>query len=217
MQVSGLQVRYSALSGAASHTTLLQDNANDYHNSLTALVNSISSSNLGDAKRYLAQVSQSTSVQEESNTPLASFLSSVSVALDNDDIAGAQNALANLKDDLAKSPQYSTSVADSYASSTASAEDSSWGQNVLRLAQAINANDLTQAVSSYNRLAQSIAVANKQGSGSELTSSQTSTVTTTQLQKIGVSLSSGDLSSAQTACDAFLASLSSGSIVRATA
>jgi hypothetical protein len=188
----------------------------------------LKSGNSAAAKKDLAQVEKLAPSNIASNSPLGEFLSSVSTALSDNNIAGAQSALTTLETYMVPSTgaANSTSSTSSTDSSTSGNNGiSALGQDVLSLFSAISSGDVTGAQSAYDSLTSLLnstdsttSSSSTDSTSSSSTSSNSSTTSFSRLlAEIGSALSSGNVSSAQSALDSFLTNLSSGSLVSATA
>ena len=222
MLISGLQSSNSLLDSLAStsQSTSSTSNQNSFDTALSNLISAIQSGDTTSAEKYLAQVQQLTPANADSNSPLGQFISSVSSALDSNDISAAQTALTTLESQPAPSNvQGPPPPSDSSSSTT-----SEYIQDIVSLFSAISSGDLSGAQSAYDSLTslmQSNAASSTTSSTDTSTSSSSSTsdgaALASLLQQIGTALSSGDISSAQTSLDSFLKSLSTGSLVSASA
>lgn len=214
-----------AASSTSSTSSSSASNGNSFDGALTSLMSAIKSGDSTDAKKYLAEVEKLAPSNADSNSPLGEFLSSVSTALSDNNIAGAQSALTTLETYATPSTSASSSTADTSStsgtsdSSTSDSATSALTQDVLSLFSAINSGDLTRAQTAFDKVTSLLDSASSSSSTSS-TSSNSSTSTasfTSLLKEIGSALNSGNVNTAQTALDNFLASLSAGSLVSASA
>lgn len=213
-------------SQSTSRTSAFEGNRrSSFSADLANLVSSIQSGNSSNAQQYLTQIEKLVPSNANSNSPLSQFLSSVSSALSNNDIAGAQSALSTFENQRAPAPASPSATTASPAPATAAGGSTTnpLGQDVLSLFTAIGSGNLAGAQSAYDTVTSlllsgsssspSSAVSTAASSGSSSTSSSFVSL----LSQIGSALSTGDIGSAQTAVDSFLQSLSAGSLVGATA
>jgi ribosomal protein S20 len=179
----------------------------------------IKSGDSTDAKKYLTEVEKLAPSNADSNSPLGEFLSSVSTALSDNNIAGAQSALTTLETYATPSTTAASSTTDTSSTSSSDSATSALTQDVLSLFSAINSGDLTSAQTAYDKVTSLLDTASSSSSTSSASSNNsTSTASFTSLLKeIGSALGSGNVNTAQTALDNFLASLSAGSLVSASA
>jgi len=208
MLISGLQssslFSELATSSTSSTSSSSASSGNSFDSALTSLMAAIKSGDSTDAKKYLTEVEKLAPSNADSNSPLGEFLSSVSTALSDNNIAGAQSALTTL---------------ETYATPSSDSATSALTQDVLSLFSAINSGDLTSAQTAYDKVTSLLDTASSSSSTSSASSNNsTSTASFTSLLKeIGSALGSGNVNTAQTALDNFLASLSAGSLVSASA
>jgi hypothetical protein len=194
-------------------------------------MSAIKSGDSTDAKTYLAQVEKLAPSNTDANSPLGEFLSSVSTALGDNNIAGAQSALTTLET-YATPSTASTSSTAATSSTTGDTSNSSGisalGQDVLSLFSAISSGDETGAQSAYDSLTSLLSSSDSSATDATSTSASSSSTSSSStsgsstsfsslLSEIGSALGTGDVTSAQTALDNFLTNLSSGSLVNATA
>jgi hypothetical protein len=181
-------------------------------------MSAIQSGNSTDAQKYLAKVEKLEPSNVSSNSPLGEFLASVSTALSDNNIAGAQSALTTLETYAVPSTATTSSTSDaSSTSSSSGASISALGQDVLSLFSAIRDGDTSTAQSAYDSLTSLLdSSTSSSSSGTSSSSSSSGTSFSSLLAEIGSALSSGNISSAQTALDNFLTNLSSGSLVNTT-
>jgi len=230
MLISSLQSSSSLFSELSASSTSSVSNSsssstNAFDSALTSLISAIKSGDTSDAKTYLAQVEKLSPANADSSSPLGEFLSSVSTALGDNNIAGAQSALTTLETYAVPSTAATNSTSNASSTSSTSSNSSSssgisaLGQDVLSLFSAINSGDLTSAQTAYDKVTSLLDTASSSSSTSSASSNNsTSTASFTSLLKeIGSALGSGNVNTAQTALDNFLASLSAGSLVSASA
>ncbi len=224
MLISSVQSSSSLLSGLSSSslsTSSTNSSTNAFATALANLFSSIQSGDTTNAEKYLSQVQQLTPSNADSSSPLGTFLSSVSSALDSNNISAAQTALTTLEG------QFTTATTDTSSNSSSTNNTvSAFAQDMVSLFSSISSGDLAGAQSAYDNLTSLLlgsSSSTSSTSGATDTSSSTSSSSSTDssftslLQKIGSALSSGDINSAQTALDSFLQSLASGSLVSTTA
>jgi hypothetical protein len=209
-----------------------------FQQAFSGLVSAIKSGDSTDAASYLARVEQRTPSDANSSSPVSVFLASVSTALSNNDIAAAQTALTTFESSFRNrpAPPAPTAPAASGATGTTGATGtaagsgtssesgiSPLGQDLLNLFSAVGSGNLSDAQSAYDSLTSLLfSSANTSSSATTAASSDTSSSSayTSFLQllsEIGSALSSSKIGSAQTALGNFLTSISSGSLVNATA
>lgn len=218
--VSGLQERNSILSGptASQAVTSVGGIDSTFDDALGSLFKSIASGDTESAQTALASVKQFPAAQSDESTPLGSFLVSVSDSLGNGDIAEAQSALQTLQ--TYKQNTAASAAAGSSDSSTmeTSYATSVFGQNVFNLSNALSGKNLDGAIDAYNNLAELVTSNSFLNSSTDLAERLSSDApATAQLQQIGSSLEVGNVNTAQLALDAFLSSLSAGSLITAQA
>jgi len=220
MLISGSQISSSLFSqltaSSTSSTSATASSKNPFDAALSGLMSSIKSGNTSDAEKYLAQLEKLTPANADSSSPLGEFLTSVSSALSTGDISAAQTALTTLKAASAPSSSSTSSATDSSSSTGIS----QLGTDVLNLFGSISSGNVSGAQSAYDAL--SSLLLSSDSSTTSTSSSATSSSSgndsfTKLLSQIGSALSTGDISTAQTALDGFLKSLSSGSLVNASA
>lgn len=218
--VSGLQERNSILSGPVTSQAVTPVGGIDstFDDALGSLFRSIASGDTESAQSALASVKQFPAAQSDASSPLGSFLVSVSDSLGNGDIAEAQSALQTLQ----------TYTQNTAASAAAGSSDSStmetsyatsvFGENVFNLSNALSGKNLDGAIDAYNNLAELVTSNSFLSSSTDLAERLSSDApATAQLQQIGSSLEVGNVNTAQLALDAFLTSLSAGSLITAQA
>jgi ribosomal protein S20 len=223
MLISGLQssslFSELATSSTSSTSSSSASSGNSFDSALTSLMAAIKSGDSTDAKKYLTEVEKLAPSNADSNSPLGEFLSSVSTALSDNNIAGAQSALTTLETYATPSTTAASSTTDTSSTSSSDSATSALTQDVLSLFSAINSGDLTSAQTAYDKVTSLLDTASSSSSTSSASSNNsTSTASFTSLLKeIGSALGSGNVNTAQTALDNFLASLSAGSLVSASA
>ena len=223
MLISGLQssslFSELATSSTSSTSSSSASSGNSFDSALTSLMAAIKSGDSTDAKKYLTEVEKLAPSNADSNSPLGEFLSSVSTALSDNNIAGAQSALTTLETYATPSTTAASSTTDTSSTSSSDSATSALTQDVLSLFSAINSGDLTSAQTAYDKVTSLLDTAGSSSSTSSASSNNsTSTASFTSLLKeIGSALGSGNVNTAQTALDNFLASLSAGSLVSASA
>src|ERR1039457_6236028 len=89
IQSSTLFTELSTLS--SSSTSKSSNSQSSFDKALTGLLSAINSGDTASAKTYLAQVEKLSPANADSSSPLGTFLTSVSTALGNNDISGAQS------------------------------------------------------------------------------------------------------------------------------
>lgn len=94
---SSLFTELSASSSSAASSSSSSSSQSSFDSALTNLMSAIKSGDSTDAKTYLAQVEKLAPSNTDANSPLGEFLSSVSTALGDNNIAGAQSALTTLE------------------------------------------------------------------------------------------------------------------------
>jgi hypothetical protein len=221
MLVSGLQSRSSLLTDLApSLATSSVTGTGSYDNALGALFSSITSEDLGSAKKALTRVEQLAPSSSYSNSALDAFLSSVSSSLANDSLSGAQTALDTLKNYTASSAAEAdgTVTPQSNNNNSSDASTSSLSQDVFNLATAIDTGDMSGARASYDSLSSSLSdgVCGFSSSETDFDMSDGYSITS-QLQGIQSALDTNNVSTARMALDTFLTSLSAGSLVNVKA
>lgn len=94
MSISGISGSslFSELSSSSVSSSSNTTSQSSFQSALKDLMTAIQSGDTTDAKKYLAQVEQLTPSNASSNSPLGQFISSVSTALQNNDISSAQSA-----------------------------------------------------------------------------------------------------------------------------
>jgi hypothetical protein len=210
---------------------------------LANLVTSIQSGNASNAQEYLTKVEKLVPSIVDSKGPLGTFLSGVSSALSNNDISSAQTALSAFENRRAPSSTSgsATTATSPPASSSGGSTTNALGQDVLSLFTAIGSGNLQGAQSAYDQVTSlllggsiSLSSSNVSTPGAASTASAPSTPSpastgpssgpfsnaapfVTLLSQIGSALSTSDIDTAQTAVDSFLQTLTSGSLVGATA
>jgi ribosomal protein S20 len=224
MQISGLQNTSSLFSELAANSTSNTSSTsfnsgggnNAFGTALSGLMSSIKSGDTSDAQKYLAQLQQLSPSNADSSSPLGKFLTSVSSALASGNISAAQTALTTLQSTPA--PGSATSASTTSGDSTAGI--SQMGTDVLKLFSAISSGNIQDAQSAYDSLT-SLMTSASDSTSSNSTSSTSSTSSGNSfdalLAQIGTSLSSGNMTTAQSTLDGFLQSLSAGSLVNASA
>jgi len=223
MMISGLQssslFSELATSSTSSTSSSSASSGNSFDSALTSLMAAIKSGDSTDAKKYLTEVEKLAPSNADSNSPLGESLSSVSTALSDNNIAGAQSALTTLETYATPSTTAASSTTDTSSTSSSDSATSALTQDVLSLFSAINSGDLTSAQTAYDKVTSLLDTASSSSSTSSASSNNsTSTASFTSLLKeIGSALGSGNVNTAQTALDNFLASLSAGSLVSASA
>jgi hypothetical protein len=243
MQISGFQngnSLFSELSASSTSQTAgsYGGHRNNFASDLRGLISSIQSGNTSDAQQYLTSIDKLVPSNANSNSPLSTFLSSVSSALSNNSISGAQAALTTFESQRGHGAANGAGATGSTAPAANSGGGTAGtlGQDVLSLFTAIGSGDLQGAQSAYDTVTSLLlggssgALTSAVATGSS-SSSSTSAATpvaptgsssggasfTSLLAQIGSALSTGDINTAQTALDGFLQSLSAGSLVGATA
>lgn len=217
--VSGLQERNTILSGPAASQAIAPVGGIDssYDDALGSLFSSIDSGDTEGAQSALATVQQLSTAQQDSSSPLGSFLDSVTESLGNGNIAEAQSALQTLQTYTQATAATPTTSSDSSAMETSYAA-SVFGENVFNLSSALNGQNLDGAIDAYNNLAELVSSNSFMSSSTDLAERLSSDApATAQLQQVGSSLEAGNVTSAQMALDGFLASLSAGSLITAQA
>lgn len=224
MQISNLQgssslfAGLSASSASPTPSALSASNTSSsiqeqYDSALAALMSSIRSGNTADAGKYLAELQQLSPPGNSISSPLTEFLSTTSTALSNNNIAAAQSALTTFETETASS---SAQTGDSTNSTI-----STLGQDVLSLFSAISSGDVTDAQYAYQSLTGLLNAGNGSSASTDANTASTGSSRANPfnnlLSEVGTSLSSGNIGIAQSALDGFLQSLSSGSLVNATA
>jgi trimeric autotransporter adhesin len=226
MSISGIQGNSSLLSelstSSLNSSSSTSTGKNAFNSALTNLFSAIQSGDTASAQKYMSQVQQLSPSNADSSSPLGQFLSTVSSALQNNDISTAQSALTTLESQAA-----SSSATSGTSSSTSSGALSSFTQDLVSLFSSISSGDLSGAQSAYDQLTSLLFGSSTSSSSSSTSSTDTSTSSSSStsgensfaglLKQIGSALSTGDISSAQSALDSFLQSLSSGSLVSTTA
>lgn len=223
MSISGIQSNSLLSELSSSSVSSTSSNQNKFQSALNNLFAAIQSGDTTDAKKYLSQVEQLTPSNADSSSPLGQFLSSVSTALENNDISSAQSVLTTLK---GQQPPAGPPPPPPSGSDSASSTVSEVAQDVVSLFSSISSGDLTGAQKAFNDLtslltgdssSSSVSTADTTSSSSTGTSSSGETSFASLLNAIGAALNTGDMSSAQTAMSSFLQSLSKGSLVNTTA
>jgi hypothetical protein len=213
---------------------------------LANLVSAIQSGNTTTAQQYLTRIEKQAPTHVNSNSPLGQFFLSVSSALSNNDISGAQAALTAFENPTAPSsasasstgttPTSGSATAPSPApSSSGTATPFTLGQDVLSLFTAIGSGDLKGAQSAYDTLTSlllggssgpvsssasttsAVSIASPASTAAASGSPSTGASFDALLSQIGSALSTGDINSAQKAVDGFLQSLTVGSLIGVTA
>jgi hypothetical protein len=226
---------------APSGTFDFDGNRHSFGRDIRGLVSAIQSGNTSGAQQFLSQIQQIYPPGANSNSPVSQFLTGVAGAFANNDIAGAQAALATFQNQRSHGPAGGTGANETggtpgAAGGGATDAAATFGQDVLALFTAIGSGNLQNAQSAYDTVTvlllggaagstpTTAATAAASGSGSGATASSATTVEspanapfTSLLAQIGSALSTGDIDSAQTAVDSFLQSLSAGSVVGAAA
>ncbi|MGB6687533.1 MAG: hypothetical protein WBE76_06800 [Terracidiphilus sp.] len=129
---------------------------------LRGLVSAIQSGNSSGAQQFLSQIQKFVSTNANSNSPLSQFLSSVSSALSNNDIAGAQSALATFQSQRSHGPAAGTGTNGTGGTPGANGgtttggatggATATLGQDVLALFTAIGSGNLQNAQSAYDNV-----------------------------------------------------------------
>jgi len=214
LSTSSLFNELSSTSSTSSSSTATASSQNSFDTALANLFTAIQNGDTSSAQSYLAQVQKLEPSNADSSSPLGTFLSSVSSALSNDDISSAQTALTTLEN---TTPTGSTLTVGQMAATSVELSDVATG--VLQLFSAISSGNTSEAQSAYDSLTSIFGSDSSSSSSSTDTSSTSSSTSsssesfTTLLADIGGALSTNDISSAQTAMDTYLQSLSAGSIV----
>lgn len=207
-----LSTSSSSLTSAGYSSSL-----NSFDSALTNLMSAIKSGDSTAARKYLAQVEKLSSSNLSSNSPLGEFLSSVSTALSNNNMAGAKSALTTLETYAIPSGSNSAASVSSDGSDSSTSGTSAMAQDVVNLFSAINSGNSTDAQSAYDALT-SLLNTNASSSSSSTSSASSGTDSFQKLlAQIGSALGSGNVKAAQSALDSFLQNLSSGSLVSTTA
>lgn len=205
MQVFPLQ----GVTGAVSATNSPDTSTVSFGAVLAGLITAVKAGDAATAQNYLG-MAQSVAGGLAPNSTLGRFLNQVDTALSNGDVSAARDAVATLQSKVvtvtpATDPTASDSESDGAVLSTA-------GNDVATLFDAMNSSDLPGAQSAYNSL--KALVSNKSRG-----SSQSSVAQRMQnlLAEIGPSLDAGNMTSARQSLNAFLHSLSAGSMVNVNA
>jgi hypothetical protein len=217
-----------------------------FSSNLANLVSAIQSGNTTTAQQYLTRIEKQAPAHVNSNSPLGQFFLSVSSALSNDDISGAQTALTVFENQTAPASASATSTRTTPTSESTPAPSPApassgavsaftLGQDVLSLFTAIGSGDLKGAQSAYGTLTSLLlggasspaaspvsttspaSTAIPASTASASGSSSTGASFDSLLSQIGSALSTGDINSAQKAVDGFLQSLTVGSLIGVTA
>jgi hypothetical protein len=242
MLAASLQTGSSAFSDFAPHSPSWTSGSGgrrqgSFASDLANLVTSIQSGNASNAQEYLTKVEKLVPSIVDSKGPLGTFLSGVSSALSNNDISSAQAALSTFENRRApgSTSGSGTTASTPPASSSGGSTTNALGQDVLNLFTAIGSGNLQGAQSAYDQVT-SLLLGGSSGSSSSPISKPSVASTTSPastglssgsaatgasfvalLSQIGSALSTGDIDTAQTAVDSFLQTLTSGSLVGATA
>jgi hypothetical protein len=228
MSISGIQsstlfAEVSA-SSAPSPANSSRVGLNGFDTAVSGLMSSIKSGDTSDAQSYLAQAQKLSPSTIDPNSPLGAFLSSVSSALSNDNISGAQSVLSALEINAAPDSTTISALFTAPSSTLSTGSDgnssiSDLGQDVIGLFSSIRSGDLTGAQSAYGSLTSLLDSANSAliDSASSVSGSSGSPSVSSLLSRIGSALNSGDMTTAQSSLDGFMTSISSGSLVNATA
>lgn len=193
------------------------ENQSLLNSALTQLAAAINSGDMIEAKRYLSVVKQLSSSNSGANSSLSQSVSILSSDLSQNNVKGAQSAVQDLVRYASTSSAQRTAQTTAITSLNQSPLNAI-GQDVMDLSGAITSGDLAGAKSAYDSLKR--ALTGNTGaisSGTTINSGSTGDSMAASLAQIGSALGSGDLSSARSALDPFLRSLSVGFIVAAEA
>jgi hypothetical protein len=201
MQISGYQNTTTLFDALSSSSTSSSSSSTQtaLSNALTGLLTSIQSGDTADAKKYLAEAKQLSPSDLDSGSALGKFYSSVTTALGNNDISGAQTAVTKLEKAYGTSDSASTSTSASESSYSLS----SFGTGMQTLFSAIASGNTSDAQSSYDAIS------------SMLTDDNTSSIDTSSTSftnfsaEIGAALKSGNINSVQAVVQSYFDSLNS--------
>jgi hypothetical protein len=146
------------------------DRRSSFGSDLRGLVSAIQSGNASGAQQYLSQIEKVVPANANSNSPLSQFLSSVSSALSNNDIAGAQTALTAFQSRRSHGAEGGTGTTGTGTNGTGTngaggtsgaigstttgggtgGATATLGQDVLALFTAIGSGNLQSAQSAYD-------------------------------------------------------------------
>jgi hypothetical protein len=140
------------------------NNRHSFGRDVRGLVSAIQSGNASGAQQFLTQIQKIFPANANSNSPLSQFLTGVASALANDDIAGAQSALATFQSQRghgavggvgtngtgANGTGGTPGAAGDTTAGVATGGTATFGQDVLALFTAIGSGNLQSAQSAYD-------------------------------------------------------------------
>ncbi|WP_420239936.1 hypothetical protein ACOBR2_10355 [Telmatobacter bradus] len=236
MMISGLQntsplyskdlTNVSTAPSASAPTDSSLDGGSYKSSPLANLISSIQSGDMAGAKQYLNEAEEYQSSAQ--NSPLSAFLGSVSEALSKDDLGSAQKAVSTLEVAAPHGISYSSlslstsALPGTVAGSAQNAPQdydsimSSLQADVLNLFGAVASGDTSGAHSAYNTLTKDMNISSIDSVTNTTNDATSGNPLATAIQKIGKSLQTNDINSAQATLTNFLDNLSSGSVVNTT-
>ncbi len=251
MAAAGLTIQSSAISSPSSNfapgaSGYEGGHRHSFGRDLHRLESAIQSGNTSGAQQALTAIQKLVPANANSTSPVSQFLSGVTTALSNNNIAGAQTALAtfeSVRRGPVATPAPVAPIAAAPVVTPAASQANGLGQDVLSLFTAIGSGNVEGAQAAYDTVTSLLlsgltspapsataTPAPAAGTTSSKTTAAVPAATNAStgsspdnssflslIAQIGSSLSTGNIDSAQSAVDSFLQGITSGSLVSFTA